>query len=53
VTVFGFVISQAFTRAFWYLFLASFTMVMMLAWRAHLRDQIFKVAAGKFMRPRF
>jgi hypothetical protein len=40
------------TRTFWMLFLASFTMVLMLAWRAQLRDHIFKTAAGKFMRYR-
>lgn len=38
------------TRRFWYLFIASFTLVMMMAWRSALRDQIFKGMAAKFDR---
>jgi predicted membrane metal-binding protein len=40
-----FVISQLMSSSFWYLFLASFTIVLMMAWRAALRDDIFKDAA--------
>jgi TctA family transporter len=37
----GFLLSMLFRRQFWYLFVASFTMVVMLAWRQQLRDEIF------------
>lgn len=29
---------------FWLLFLASFTCVLMMAWRSNIRDGIFKMA---------
>lgn len=32
------------TPRFWLLFMASFTCVMMMAWRGSLRDDIFKLA---------
>jgi hypothetical protein len=39
----GFLLAIVLRRQFWYLFLASFTMVVMLAWRQQLRDEIFHI----------
>lgn len=46
----AFLIRQLFSRQFWYLVLAGFTMVFMLAWRSYLRNEIFQQAAAKFNR---
>lgn len=32
------------TSNFWLLFLASFTCVLMMAWRGSIRDDLFKIA---------
>lgn len=39
-----FLIRMLGTSSFWLLFLASFTGVLMFAWRGALRDDIFKYA---------
>jgi hypothetical protein len=44
----GFLARQLISRNFWFLVLASFTMVFMLAWRSYLKNAIFQEAAGKF-----
>lgn len=40
-----FLLRQMLGLAFWQMVLASFTVVLMMAWRASLRDQIFKAAS--------
>lgn len=45
-----FLFQQVRGRHFWFLFASNFTAFMMMAWRVHERDQIFKQAAGKFDR---
>jgi hypothetical protein len=42
-----FLLRQMFSWTFWQLFIASFTIVLMMAWRAALRDKIFKDGIGK------
>jgi hypothetical protein len=49
----GFLVAQLFTRNFWFLVLAGFTTVFMLAWRSYLRNEIFHSAAGKFDNRKF
>lgn len=49
----AFLIRQLFSRQFWYLVIAGFTMVFMLAWRSHLRNEIFQQACAKFAPRRY
>jgi hypothetical protein len=49
----GFLLRQLVSKNFWYLVLAGFTMVFMMAWRSFLKNEIFQEAAGKFNRRRF
>lgn len=43
-TTIEFIVTVMFRKQFWLLLLASFTAVLMLAWRSSLRDDIFKMA---------